>query len=384
MLSPSPPAAGSSPLSASTPEPAPTAPPRRPFWKSGAFQLTIGIIVSILCLALAGRSLLRDPEARRQVVVAFTTANYTLIPVLLGLLALFFWLKAWRWQMLLSPLGKYETMRECFPPVMIGFGFNNVLPAHLGEFVRIFVFARQHRLAKSSVFSTVALERVLDILAILFYLGTGLFLVEGVSPGSRSVAMTVGAIAVAGFFGALAFVIFTKPVVRLAEGTLKRLPLIPDGLRAKVVALIEAGAAGLASLKNPWTLIGLMLTSLAQWGINGMLIHLSLRCFGIDVPPQVSLILLGVVAFGVTVPSAPGYFGVIQICFVEVLKQFPVSQPAVFAASIFYHMVQWIPVTLTGMIFFALSGVRLKEVEGAKQHGDPTEPALTGTAPMPE
>lgn len=382
MLSSPPPTAGSTPVPSAASQPSAEA--KGPFWKSGAFQLGVGIIISIVCLALAGRSLLSDAEARRQVVVAFTEANYALIPVIMGLLVIFFWLKAWRWQMLLSPLGKFETVRECFPPVMIGFAFNNVLPAHLGEFVRIFVFSRQHNLAKSSVFSTVALERVLDILAILLYLGAGLFLVEGVSPGSRSVAMTIGGLAIFGFFGALAFVIFTKPVVRLAEGILKRMSFIPEGLRTKIVALIEAGAAGLASLKNPWTLVGLMLTSIAQWGINGLVIHISLRCFGIDVPPQVSMIVMGVTAFGVTVPSAPGYFGVIQICFVEVLKQFPVSQPAVFAASIFYHMVQWIPVTLVGMIFFALSGVRLKEVEGAKQHGDPTEPTLSGTAPMPE
>lgn len=371
-----------SPASPAPASPAPSAKPR--FWKSKAFQLTVCVVVSLACLAWAGGSVWKDPEARRQLLVAFRTADYSKIPPMLGILSAFYWLKAWRWKMLLSPLGQFTINRQCLPPLMMGFAFNNVLPAHLGEFVRIFVFARKNDLAKSSVFSTVALERVLDILAILAFLGTGLFLVEGVTPGSRTVAVTIGSLAVAGFFGALAFVLFTKPVVRLAEAILRRLPFIPDGLRGKIVALIEAGAAGLASLKNPWTLIGLMLTSLAQWGLNGLLIHLSLRAFGIDLPLPVSLIVLGVVAFGVTIPSAPGYFGVIQLCFVEVLKQFPINQPTVFAASVFYHMVQYIPVTIIGMLLFALSGVRLQEVEGAREHADPTHPALTGTAPMPE
>jgi len=340
--------------------------PKKSFWKSSVLQLAVGIVVSAICLYFAGRSLWNDPKARAELAVAFQTANYALLPILWGLLAAFYWVKAWRWQMLLQPLGNFAITRECAPPMMIGFAFNNVLPAHLGEFVRIFVFARQHKASNPAVFSTVALERVFDILAILAYLGIGLMSVKGVAPGVKSVAQVVGLVAAAGVLGAFAFVIWTRPVVRLAEGILSRLPFLPEGLRGKIVGLIEAGASGLAALKSPKTLLGILITSILQWGMNGLLIHLSLASFDVHVSPAVSLIVLGVVAFGVTVPSSPGYFGVIQLCFVEVLRHFPVNQPAVLAASVYYHMIQWVPVTVIGLLLFARSGVRLREVESAK------------------
>jgi uncharacterized protein (TIRG00374 family) len=351
-------------------QPTPSA-PRKPFWKSGAFQLVLGILVSAFCIWLAGRSIWNDPVARKQLVEAFRTADYSKLPLLWLVLALFYWIKAWRWRMLLSPIGDYKTTRECLPPLLIGFAFNNVLPAHLGEFVRIFVFARQQRVAKTSVFTTVALERVLDILAILAYLGTGLLAVQGVSAGWRRGAIVIGAVALAGVVGAFAFVLYTRPMLMLVEAVLARLPFVPEGLRAKIIGLVESSAAGLASLKNPLTLAGLIVTSLVQWGLNGLLIHWSLQSFGVTVEPVVSLIVLGVVAFGVTVPSSPGYFGVIQLCFTEVLMQFPVNQPAVFAASVYYHMIQYVPVTLIGLILFAMTGLQLKDVERTTEAATP-------------
>ena len=41
---------------------------------------------------------------------------------------------------------------------------NTPLPARIGEFVRVFVFARAHRLSKVSVLASVALERILDLI----------------------------------------------------------------------------------------------------------------------------------------------------------------------------------------------------------------------------
>jgi uncharacterized protein (TIRG00374 family) len=127
--------------------------------------------------------------------------------------------------------------------------------------------------------------------------------------------------------------------------------------------MLEAAAGGLASLRNPALLGGVIMTSLAQWAINGWLMHLSLVSFGIQTSIWVSCILLGVVAFAVTVPSSPGYFGVIQLCFMSVLKLFTDHEEAVFAASVFYQMAQYIPVTLLGLYFFNRTGLRMSQVQ---------------------
>lgn len=338
----------------------------RPWFRSKWFNLALGLVVTFAALGYAlyvmadGQSL---GVVLRQIGDAFARANYvSLLPIWLLLFG-FYWLKAWRWRMLLAPLGSYPTSR-LFPPTLIGFAFNNVLPAHLGEFVRVFVFARKSGLPKTAVLTTVAVERVFDVVAILFFLGLGLVFVPNLDPQVRQGAIGFAAFALVGLLGAAAYLTWPQRFVAIFEGVLARIPFVPDGWRAELCRLVETGASGLASLKSGPLLTGILVTSFVQWAFNGLMIHLALWSFGIDVSLLVSCVVLGAVAVGVTVPSSPGYFGVIQFCFLMVLKLFvPDQKPAVMAASIYFHMAQWIPVTLLGMLYFVRSGLHVADIE---------------------
>jgi uncharacterized protein (TIRG00374 family) len=275
-------------------------------------HLALGLVVSVACLWWAARGLLQDPAALERVRDAFSRADYRSLAPLWLALAAFYVLKAWRWRLLLKPVGDYRTLRDLVPPTMIGFAFNNLLPAHLGDLVRVYLFARKTRLATTAVLSSVVLERVFDIIAILLLLGLGLALVPGLDPAVRQAAMVFAAFAGAFVAVAFVYVLWTRPFVALAEAVLARLPLTPDSLRHKLAAMLESGADGLASLKNPRLLTGILASSLGQWMLNGVTVYLALWSFGIPVNPLVACIVLGVTALGVTVPSSPGYFGVIQ------------------------------------------------------------------------
>ncbi len=352
-------------------------PDRKKWYRTKAFNLTVGLSVTVGCLwwavhmMAAGRPI---GEVLREIGDAFSRADYrSLLPIWI-ILYLFYAIKAWRWKLLLVPLGEFRT-RTLFPPVMIGFAFNNLLPAHLGEFVRVFVFSRQQRQPFSAVLTSVVLERVLDAIAILAFLGLGLFLTPGIDDPNvrKAMAIVAGGICVA-LVGAAVYLIWTKPFVAAFEWCLGRVPLLPGGVKQKLAAMLEQGADGLASLKDSRLWVGLVFTSFLQWALNVLVIHLSLGSFGIHVSPLVSCIVMGVTAFGVTVPASPGYFGVIQVCFLAVLQFFTEDAVAIGAASLFYQMAQWIPVTATGLYFFLRTGLHVaqvtEEAEEAAAHPD--------------
>lgn len=353
-----------------------------PFYRSKTFGILLGVLGSGACIGWVIWKFAQEPGAFAKIGNAFQTADYRMLVPFLAVLFIFYWLKAWRWRILLAPVGSYKPLKELFPPVMIGFAFNNVLPAHLGEFVRCYVFARQKKLPMSTSLSSVVLERVFDIIAILFYLGIGLVFVENVDPKIRMAANIFAVASACAVLGGLCYVIWTKPFVTVVEAILKRLPLVPHSLTDKFCDLLEKGAEGLASLKSVPLLIATLVISLIKWGLNGGLVILSLWAFGISVPPTVAMVLLGALAFGVTVPSTPGYVGVIQAIFVLVLEQLLPNwgdvREKVVAASIFYHMVQYIPVTALGMIFFVKSGISLHQVEEAEEAFEEGEPLPNG------
>ncbi len=340
-------------------------------------QLTVGMAVSLACLWWSVSGILQDEDALAQIQNAFTKANYATLPVLWLGVIVFYLLKAWRWRLLLRPIGDFHTLRDCLPPTMVGFAFNNLLPAHLGDFVRVFLFARQHRVNATAVLSSAVLERVFDVMAILGFLGLGLWLVPGMPVGVRNTAIIVAGLAAVFVVSAIVYLFWTEPFVRFVEAVLARLPFIPAGLRKKICGMLEAGADGLRSLHNPTLVLGIMASSIAQWAINGLQMHISLWSFGVEVSPLVSCILLGVTAFGVTVPSSPGYFGVIQACFMLVLSLFVQDQAAVFGASVYFHLSQYIPVTLVGLGYFSLTGMRIADVEASAETRDAASAPVT-------
>lgn len=357
-----------------------TASPRR---RGGhLWQLIVGLLVSAVCLWVAFP---RDPRAWHDVQAAFVQADYRALPLMFGCLIGFYLLKAWRWRLLLKPVGDFHSLTQLLPAVMIGFAFNNLLPAHLGDVYRSFVFARRQRVTLTAALSSVVLERVFDIIAVLLLLGGGLAFVQGLNPSVHQTAVVFAAIAGALVLGALVFVFWTQPFVRLTEAVLARLPLVPVQLRTYATGTLEAAATGLASLKSPRLLTGIFASSMGQWLLNAATAHLALWSFGVHVTPAESCLVIGVTAFGVTVPSSPGYFGVIQVCFWTVLQAFGHNQPTVFAASVYYHLSQYIPVTLVGLYYFWTAGLRMQDVADQAQPATdaPSSPRMDGGQPVP-
>jgi uncharacterized protein (TIRG00374 family) len=362
---------------------------KKRWYRSKAFNLTIGVCFTFLSVWWAFQSMRHGPDGViksysqvfGEIGSAFKNADYRSLPVIWAATALFYVIKAWRWKMLLEPIGRFKTLTDLLPAIMIGFAFNNVLPAHLGEFIRMFVFSKEHKVSKTGVFSSIALERIFDVIAILSFLAVGLLLVDS-SQIDRTVVVSAwvfaGGVCV-GLAGAAVYLTWTAPVVAMIERTIGWLPFVPESLKQKIAGMLEAGADGLASLRSIRLLTGILFTSYVQWAFNGLMIFLSLWAFGIPVSPLVAGIVLGVVAVGVTVPSTPGYFGVIQLCFVLVLKLFvdESQMEAVFAASIYYHMAQWLPVTAIGMLYFLRAGFRLSDIQGT---ADQKESDPNGTA----
>lgn len=339
-----------------------------------ALFLILGVAVSAGCfwLSLRGTSF---GELRE----GFAKANYLTLPVMLGLLFGFYWLKTLRWSWLLQPVAPLGT-KQLFPPMLIGFAANNLLPAHLGEFVRVYVVRKKYGVPAATVLSTVVLERIFDVLAILALFGIGLAFTDELPDEYRRSALVLGALAAAVSLSVVIYLIWTDWFLNLVSRILGWFPFLPHSLTGKVTDMLRTGAQGLHALRNGRTVFLIAVNSLLQWSLNGAIAYVALRAFGIDVSPATGLIVTGVTALGVTVPSTPGYFGVIQICFAVSMGAQLVKPPAslVLGASLYYHISMYIPVTVLGLYYLHQMGLHLKDLSSAAEHS--TDPSTNGDA----
>ena len=110
-----------------------------------------------------------------------------------------YWIRAWRWGEILSPVARVPGGR-LFATTMVGFLAINTLPARLGELVRAYALARSERIKTGTVLGSVVIERIFDLAALIgFWNGSRL---PGLGNFTDACAMGVAVSAGAGCAGA--------------------------------------------------------------------------------------------------------------------------------------------------------------------------------------
>jgi uncharacterized protein (TIRG00374 family) len=270
------------------------------------------------------------------------------IPPFLILLAFFFVNNALRWTLILRPFGRF-SVRRVAPSMMIGFAGNNVLPLRIGELIRTVIFAKESGCSRSGVLMTLVVERALDLVGILLVFVTGAFLVGELPPGWRYGL----AVALAGILALMTVLVLLARFPHASLGVWKRLsPSLPVPLAERGQTYLTELTRGLAALATLSTAAALLSQSLVRWFIAAALVWLSLAGYGVSVSPGVAMLVVGVTAAAVSLPSVPGFVGPVQAAFVFALTPFGIGQEIALAASILFLVGHWVPVTLTGALYF--------------------------------
>lgn len=111
-----------------------------------------------------------DKEKTEQIKLAFINAKHWLaIPVFIILLSSHL-VRAFRWRLLMEPLGYRPSVHNSFFAVMIGYLVNMGVP-RLGEIVKCTVLARYEKIPADKLVGTIILERMIDAITLIFVFG---------------------------------------------------------------------------------------------------------------------------------------------------------------------------------------------------------------------
>jgi uncharacterized protein (TIRG00374 family) len=306
-----------------------------------------GIIAALLVTCATLSYALWDVDFGQLWEVLRNGNSWIFLPFL-ALLSIFFLLNALRWSLMLRPFGRF-SVGQVTPSMMIGFAGNNVLPLRLGELIRTVIFARELRQSRTGVLMTLVLERALDVLGILLVYVAGLSLIDSVPPAFRMSAL----VAAPGFVVLASFLLLFLRFPRRARqiwGTVSR--SLSSRIAERGIIYIGHLEQGLQSLKSPALATALVAISLLRWMLAAAMAWLCVLSYGPAVSLGLAMVVVGVAALAVSLPSAPGFIGPIQAAFVLALTPFGVSQEVAFAASAMFLLGHWVPVTAVGGFFF--------------------------------
>ncbi len=319
------------------------------------WQFWVGVVISAVFIWLALRGLQLN-----QFWQAVQSANYWwLIP---GIAVYFVavWARAWRWHYLLRPIKSVPT-GNMFPITTIGYMGNNIYPARAGEVLRAVVLKREEDVSVSASLATIIMERIFDGVVMLGFVFVNLPELAKLTSSSGFVG-NIQQVAVVGtglFFGAL--LLFLLAAMFPARSSLilgwfiDR--LLPARMRPRATQLMHRFLDGLASLRSPFSILMVFVTSVVIWLLETGKYWFVMHAFNFSVSFFALMLMNGIVNLATTIPSAPGYIGTFDAPGIAVLVAYGVDQATAAGYTLVLHVALWLPITLVGAYFLARRGI---------------------------
>ncbi|MGI8618296.1 MAG: lysylphosphatidylglycerol synthase transmembrane domain-containing protein [Gemmatimonadaceae bacterium] len=292
---------------------------------------------------------------------------------------LFFWatvaatvifpIRALRWRVILEPVAPDIPFGPLWRATAIGMMINNVLPARAGEFARAYALTREvPRVPFSTSIASLVVDRLFDAVVLLC-----LGLVALMDPAFPSDATIAGqpladwarggiAVTVALLAGVYLLVFFPRALIAIFEIFSRKIsPKLEE--RGKIA--LQRFSDGLSVMRSPrrfalvfgWTVVHWLVSAVGTW--------LGFLAVGIRLPFSAALFVQTVTAFGVALPSAPGFFGVFEAIAVITLAVYGVSAALATSWAIGFHILTFIPITIIGAIYFVRLGLHFRDLRSA-------------------
>jgi uncharacterized protein (TIRG00374 family) len=163
-----------------------------------------------------------------------------------------------------------------------------------------------------------------------------------------------------------AIVFFPARLLALYELVARR---VAPRFESRGRAMLESFAQGLGVLRHPGRFVAVFLWTLAHWLLNAVAFWLGFRAVGIDAPFSAALLTQGIIAIGVALPSAPGFFGVFEVAARLGLELYGVPGNAALSWALGFHVLTFIPITLIGAVYFARLGLHMRDIGAAGEPG---------------
>ncbi len=326
---------------------------------SRGVRIAVGVIISVVALYFAFPPRSEWGHVRE----AFARVQYVYVIPLMLLSTYTIVIRCQRWRLLLRPLGDIAFL-PLFSATCIGFFCNMVLPLRVGEVVRPVLLARRTGLPASSVLGSVLLERLLDMVTILLFLGTVVVLVP-VSDTVRHSGVVFLAIAIAAMTLVVALQRRHPVALRFMSGAFG---LLPATLRVRADAAMHGFIDGLQGIGGGGALLRIVLYSLYLWLAIASIFGIGFIACGLPVPfVSGALTLVTIVAGAVSAPSAPGFIGTFQAGCILALSVFGIDRAAAVPYSFVVWAVQWLAQIVLGVVFLLRENISFRDIQAREE-----------------
>jgi uncharacterized protein (TIRG00374 family) len=315
----------------------------------------------------------------------FATINYIWLPPTIMIVVLCFFIRAFRWRIILESSRNISFM-QAYHPMIIGFMMNCVLPGRVGELARPAILKKKENLSFATGLATVAAERVFDIcFLVLFLVITFSALkiepdlnlkfgaydlnretLEGILSGmvKLGIALIAGIalVSIHKFRKLVNQLVMAIPGLFFFAGQRFRTAL-SDKICRPLTGFIENIALGFHLIRYPKKLMSCFILSFLVWGCHALSYYLFARgCPGIDLTFMEMSAHMIIIMFFIALPSVPGFWGLWEAAGMFALSLFGVAGKDAAGFTLANHAIQVFPVIIMGFVSAMILSVNIRQI----------------------
>lgn len=266
-----------------------------------------------------------------------------------------------RWRVMLKSQNPTLSWRSCAGPLFASVAMNNILPFRAGDLVRAFGFNKRLGITAAVSLTTFAIERLLDLLMVIFLLGLSLcyFSVDSshlIGYGGTSLLLGGAAILLALLYPQL----FSPLAFALAKFAQKSMPLLGLRIHQQLEHIFQA----LTYVSSGTVMLRLFVWSAIAWFAEACVFWFVALALPSLENPAPSWLAVAVGTLSTAIPSTPGYVGTFDYFTAQAMMLFGNTDTASAAYAFLVHAVLWLPASLLGGAYLILRPTGHLPLEG--------------------
>jgi uncharacterized protein (TIRG00374 family) len=334
-----------------------------------ALSLVVGILLLVVLIWWTGID---------KIGAAIGTASPMWLAAAASVILPTYILRAIRWKLLLLPVKKNIRVSNTFWSTAVGFMVNTLIPIRLGEFVRAYILSEKEETGFGPSFSSIVVERTLDLIGLLSIGIVTMFLVSAQAGLSSIVVDIFKAVAVLIAVILAVIIVGIKKedlIIRLLTRITSKIPLVKR-YTARIADFASSLIKGLQGLsQKPKMFVANIFLTWSLWLTQTFAIYLTFEAFNYPIS-FVAAILGGVLmALSHILPATPGYVGSYEAFWVLIFTLLGVTQAdLLLAMGVISHLIGLLPIVIVGCVSVVWLGVSFEEIFTFKKYGVATKP----------
>jgi uncharacterized protein (TIRG00374 family) len=331
-------------------------------------SLAIGIILLVVLIWLTGTDKIGEAIGSAS-PLWLAAAALIILPALI--------VRAVRWKLLLFPIKKTVRVSTAFWSTAVGNMVNTLIPIRLGEFVRAYIIGEKEGTRFAPSFSSIIVERTLDLIGLLSIGIVTMFLVSTQAGLSSLVVNIFTAVAVLIAVILAVMIVGIKKedlIMKLLTRITSKIPLVKR-YTTRITDFANSLIKGLQGLsQNPKMFAANIFLTWILWLTQAFAVYLTFEAFNYPLPFVDAILGSVLISLSFILPATPGYVGSYEAFWTVIFLALGVPENLLLAAAVISHLIGLLTTIIVGSVSVVWLGVSFEDIFTFKNYAASTKP----------